>query len=446
MMLKATLIAALYGISNGYGPAPTPVDMCCTANVAMSNSYSVCEDVMNRFDNPSQQEDACLNGKFTGKNDKGENTCKWTECNMVGYCVNARDVEYFGELSVRRSLAVEIEREDIEAEGGWGAPKTPRPTVWEAPKTPKPSNPPKTPRPTEWKAPKTPKPTSIKTTKIKTTKAKTPRPTDTPRPTKIKSTNIKTTKVKTPRPTDTPRPTRGIVKTPRPTSIKTTKIKTTKVKTTKVKTTVWKAPKTPKPTYEPKTPRPTETYIADPPKSTYIAPPKSTYIAPPKTTEPCAVPSCVDPCRGKCGANYECKTRPTFLDDAKRCPGCDVFDSCEYVGWTAPKTPMTGCAQNTGKKACTKDKKCAWKMGYPPMEFSEDAEYQLLDEEESFFAVDGSVVEMINNMDSNMLMVSGIVFVAVLLLAIKQCSNKKDKDVYEPIADVEENNYVAVVQ
>merc|ERR1712048_382087 len=195
MMLKATLIAALYGISNGYGPAPTPVDMCCTANVAMSNSYSVCEDVMNRFDNPSQQEDACLNGKFTGKNDKGENTCKWTECNMVGYCVNARDVEYFGELTVRRSLAVEIEREELEAQdGGWGTPKTPRPTVWEAPKTPKPSHEPKTPRPTEWNAPKTPRPTTIKTTKIKTTM-------------------IKTTKAKTPRPTEWKAP-----KTPKPTS------------------------------------------------------------------------------------------------------------------------------------------------------------------------------------------------------------------------------------
>merc|ERR1712048_282072 len=270
MMLKATLIAALYGISNGYGPAPTPVDMCCTANVAMSNSYSVCEDVMNRFDNPSQQEDACLNGKFTGKNDKGENTCKWTECNMVGYCVNARDVEYFGELTVRRSLAVEIEREDIEAEGGWGAPKTPRPTVWEAPKTPKPSNPPKTPRPTEWNAPKTPRPTSIKTTKIKTTKAKTPRPTDTPRPTKIKTTNIKTTKVKTPRPTEwnapkTPRPTSD--KTPRPTNDKTprpTADRTPKPtmdrtpRPTNDKTprpTEWNAPKTPRPTMD-RTPKP----------------------------------------------------------------------------------------------------------------------------------------------------------------------------------------------
>jgi len=69
------------------------------------------------------------------------------------------------------------------------------------------------------------------------------------------------------------------------------------------------------------------------------------------------------------------------------------------------------------------------------MEFSDDADYQLL-EEESFFAVDGSVVEMINNMDSNMLMGAGVLFVAVLLLAIKQCS-AKEKDVYVPIADAE---------
>merc|ERR1712045_917240 len=265
-------------------------------------------------------------------------------------------------------------------------------------KTPKPTYPPKnkTPRPTDWKAPKTPKPTYPP-------KNKTPKPTNPP-------------KNKTPRPTDTPRPTRGIVKTPRPTNPPKNK--------------------TPKPTNPPKTPRPT-TYVAtQPPKSTYIAPPKSTqtYVTP----EPCAVPSCTDPCRGKCGANYECKTRPTFLDDAGRCPGCDAFDSCEYVGWTAPKTPMTGCAENTEKKSCKKG--CVWKEGYPPMSFSDDADYQLLDEDESFFAVDGSVVEMINNMDSNMLMLSGIVFVAVLLLAIRQCSNTKNKDVYEPILDLKEES------
>merc|ERR1712176_410437 len=72
-------------------------------------------------------------------------------------------------------------------------------------------------------------------------------------------------------------------------------------------------------------------------------------------------------------------------------------------------------------------KKCVWRTGYPPLSFSEDADHQLLDAEESFFAVDGSVVEMINNMDTNILMISGVVFVAVLLLAIKQCSGKKEK-------------------
>jgi len=65
--------------------------------------------------------------------------------------------------------------------------------------------------------------------------------------------------------------------------------------------------------------------------------------------------------------------------------------------------------------------------------------------EESFFAVDGSVVDMIENMNSNMLMLSGIVFVAVLLLVIKQCSHKNEKDLYEAIADVEEKQCIAVV-
>jgi len=112
-----------------------------------------------------------------------------------------------------------------------------------------------------------------------------------------------------------------------------------------------------------------------------------------------------------------------------------VFDSCEYVGWTGPKTPMAGCAESMGKKACNKQSGCEWKEGYPPMSFSEDADYQLLDAEESFFAVDGSVVGMIHDMDSNMLMLSAVVFVAVLSLAIWQCSGKKEKNVYVAMAD-----------
>jgi len=117
-----------------------------------------------------------------------------------------------------------------------------------------------------------------------------------------------------------------------------------------------------------------------------------------------------------------------WFDDDHRCPDCDTSE-CKYVGW-GDENPLSGCASNMGEKSCGKAKSCVWRSGYPPMSFSEDADYQLLDAKESFFAVDGSMVEMINNMDSNMLIVSGIVFVAVLLLAIKQCSGKKEKNVY----------------
>ena len=83
-----------------------------------------------------------------------------------------------------------------------------------------------------------------------------------------------------------------------------------------------------------------------------------------------------------------------------------------------------------------------WKTGYPPLEFSEDSDYQLL-ESESFFAVDLSAI---NNMDSNMLMLFGIVFVVPLLLAIKQCLvQKQEKALYEPINDERQYGGVAVV-
>lgn len=74
------------------------------------------------------------------------------------------------------------------------------------------------------------------------------------------------------------------------------------------------------------------------------------------------------------------------------------------------------------------------------MEFAEDSDYQLLEAEESFFAVDGSVVDMINDMDSNMLMIAGVVFVAALLLAMRQCLKTDEKDLYEPILDLKEES------
>ena len=146
-MLRATLIAALYGISNGYGGGrrgeSSSVKMCCMANVAMSNSYSICEDVMNRYD-ASEQEYECLNGQAMGKVG-GVARCKYAPCEEVGYCVDAKDYDFFEEMTVweeneRRSL--------MEEDASWGTPKTARPTY-----------PPKTPRPTQWKAPPTPRPT-----------------------------------------------------------------------------------------------------------------------------------------------------------------------------------------------------------------------------------------------------------------------------------------------
>merc|ERR1712154_140082 len=190
-------------------------DMCCTANVAMSNTYSVCEDVMNRYTDASDQEYACLNGKSTGMHD-GVNVCKWTACTNVGYCVDERDFDYFDEIT-----AWNAEQDGVEddASHGWGNPKpnpTPRPTS--PPKTPKPTMPPKTPRPTKEV---TPRPTKEKKTPKPTvwSPPKTPRPTKgekTPRPTKGEKTP-KPTKDRTPKPTmvKTPRPT--MVKTPRPT-------------------------------------------------------------------------------------------------------------------------------------------------------------------------------------------------------------------------------------
>merc|ERR1712062_873355 len=294
----------------------------------------------------------------------------------------------------------------------WGNGKPTNP-----PRTPKPTNPPKTPRPTVWKAPPTPRPTNPP-------KVKTPKPTNTPK-------TSKPTSWKAPK---TPKPTKG-PKTPKPTNTKPTKTP---------KPTVWKAPKTPKPTNPPKTPRPTYPPKTPKPTATYVVPaPTVTYVTP-EPTDACPVLSCQDPCRTKCGANYECTTKSSTTMGG-RCPGCDVFDTCEYVGWTGAKTPMTGCAENMAKKGCNRQNGCVWKEGYPPMSFSEDSDYQLLDAEESFFAVDGSAIDMINNMDTNMLMISGVVFVAVLLLAIKQCSGKKEKkDVYVAIAEKDYGS-VAVV-
>merc|ERR1719277_1746698 len=242
MMMKASLVAALFGFSsakvemdygNGGGSdLDRKNEFCCTANEAMSNAYSVCEDVMNKYSSAQEQEMQCASHG---------SLCKYVACENVGYCVDPSDFDYFDEIMAwensenQRKLLVDVEQyADWGASkppptprptslGGWGVPKTtkppktPRPTS--PPKTPRPTNPPKTPKPTVWRAPKTPRPTN---------------PPKTPKPTRPM-------KTKTPRPTNPP-------KTSKP--------------------TVWRAPKTPRPTNPPKTPKPTRPMKTKTPRPT----------------------------------------------------------------------------------------------------------------------------------------------------------------------------------
>lgn len=74
-----------------------------------------------------------------------------------------------------------------------------------------------------------------------------------------------------------------------------------------------------------------------------------------------------------------------------------------------------------------------WKSGYPPLAFAEDSDYQLLEGEESFFAVNGSMIDTVSNMDATVLIVSGVVFAAILICAIRHfmISSKMKKAVVE---------------
>merc|ERR1719273_2518543 len=271
--------------------------------------------------------------------------------------------------------------------------KTPRPTMV------------KTPRPTKLK---TPKPTMVKTPRP--TKNKTPKPTrpeKTPHPTKLKT-------PKPTRPERYPHPTR--MKTPRPTKLKTPK--PVRVKTPRP--TVWSPPKTPKPTNPPKTPRPTAIYIrtpkpTNPPK---IKTPKPTK--PPKTPRPTRsyIQPTPEPTMGGGWGPVAPEPEPTDGKEEESKP-----------------TPLVGCAENMLKKTCNMDAGgCVWMSGYPPLAFSEDSDYQLLDAEESFFAVNGSVIDMVQDMDSNMLMLFGVIVAATLLYAIKECALKKKRK--KVVADV----------
>jgi hypothetical protein len=135
--------------------------------------------------------------------------------------------------------------------------------------------------------------------------------------------------------------------------------------------------------------------------------------------------------------------RPTTSEPTRR----PTEKPTKFQGWGFEK-PLDGCATNMRKKECNGQKKCVWKSGYPPLAFSSDSDYTLVrEEDESFFAnMNSSVVNMIDEMDSNLLMALCGLFAVVLMFAMRQClvSDGK-KDLYEPIADEKEYGSVAVV-
>merc|ERR1712087_379361 len=242
-----------------------------------------------------------------------------------------------------------------------------------------PTRPPKTPRPTNG-GERTPRPTPDRTPRPTTwSPPKTTKPPKTPRPTRDTDRTPKPT-----RPDRTPKPTKG-QKTPRPTA--------------------WSPPKTTKP---PKTPRPTATYLRTPePTRT----PKPTH--PPKTPKPTNPPKTPRPTQ-------------TYLQPT---PRPTVGGGWGPVKTTeAPNRPLSGCAVELSKNGCKGIEGCAWKEGYPPLEFSEDSDYVLYEEgDESFFAVNGSVVRGALNMDYKVMIGVGLLIAAVLVYAFRQYSMKKEK-------------------
>jgi len=311
--------------------------------------------------------------------------------------------------------------------------KTPRPTKVITPKptnvvTPKPT-PDRTPRPTVWQPPKTPKPTRSVTPKP-TKPIKTPKPTRsvTPRPTKVVT--PKPTMVKTPKPTTyiSPKPTKPI-KTPKPTKLITPK-PTKPIKTPRP--TVWQPPKTPRPT-KLITPRPTNT-----PKPTKTPRPTVTYLQPtPRPTVgggwgapmPTA-PNCVPEGATYFGnpalcANTEFVCAPSFEQWHDSDCGC----GCKPI----VVVPLRGCAASMAKNDCKGNEARLWKSGYPPMQFSSDSDYILIGEESFFANMDSNIVEIVNGMDTRLMIGIACLLIGIVVFAIRQYSMKNDK-----IVNVEE--------
>ena len=94
-------------------------------------------------------------------------------------------------------------------------------------------------------------------------------------------------------------------------------------------------------------------------------------------------------------------------------------------------TPLKGCAAITDKAMCGGSgygsNDCVWKEGYPPKAFEEDEYYQF---------VSGLNFEFLNDMNSNVVTMIAVLFIAALLFGYKRYSEKKVKSVYaapEPV-------------
>merc|ERR1712176_1303494 len=95
-------------------------------------------------------------------------------------------------------------------------------------------------------------------------------------------------------------------------------------------------------------------------------------------------------------------------------------------GWGSA-SPLHGCAQYVSAKGC-KAAACKWKEDYPPMVFSEDSSYQLMEEE--FAVINGVHVaagELLSNSDFQMFFGIGLLIAAVLLFAYRRCLMTKEE-------------------
>jgi len=98
-------------------------------------------------------------------------------------------------------------------------------------------------------------------------------------------------------------------------------------------------------------------------------------------------------------------------------------------GWGADKpssVPLRGCAQYLSANRCSVD--CVWKSGFPPLSFSEDANYQFVDEE---FSMNGGFNELLSNVDFQIFFGIGLLIAAVFMFAYRQYSIRREKALNE---------------